>query len=132
MTFDDPAVAQARTATDALRELEHSGWHLMADPEIRRRWSVDLLDELAVLAGALADAVEVASGISGPDVAGPAERLSEAIRRRRDAVDAGESAEERRRGPARPAAGNAVAGNDDGGGARGPKHRAHRHLRPVR
>ena len=123
VTFDDTAVAQARTATDALRELEHSDWHLMADTALRRRWGVDLLHELADLACALADAVEVASGTSGPDVASPAEQLCEAIRRRRDLLGEGEAAES----PVLPA-----VGHDDGAVSRGPKHRAHRHLRPVR
>jgi hypothetical protein len=123
VTLDDPAVAQARTATDALRELAHSDWHLMADPALRRRWGVDLLEELADLACALADAVEAASGISGPDLAGPAEQLGEAIRHRRDVLDADEESES----PILPA-----VGHDDGVGSRGPKHRAHRHLRPVR
>jgi hypothetical protein len=123
VTFDDTAVAQARTATDALRELAHSDWHLMADPALRRRWGVDLLDELADLACAVADAVEAASGISGPDVVGPAEQLGEAIRHRRDVLGADEDCES----PVLPA-----VGNDAGVGSRGPKHRAHRHLRPVR
>ncbi len=121
MTFDDPAVAQARTATDALRELANSDWHLMADPALRRRWGVDLLDELADLACALADAVEAASGISGPDVGGPAEQLCDAIRHRRDVLDAESES------PVLPA-----VGHDEGVGSRGAKHRAHRHLRPVR
>jgi hypothetical protein len=123
VTFDDTAVAQARNATDALRDLEHSDWHLMADPALRRRWGVDLLEELADLAGALADAVEAASGIAGPDVTSPAEQLCEAIRHRRDVLAAGEGAIEESRGPAVPAG---------GAGARSPKHRADRHLRPVR
>ncbi len=126
MTFDDTAVAQARTATDALRELEHAEWHLMADPALRRRWGADLLDELADLACALAAAVEVASGTSGPDVVGPAEQLCEAVRRRRDALSAGENYEDAG-SPVLPA-----VGHDDGVGPHGPKHRAHRHLRPVR
>ena len=121
MTIDDTAVAQARTATDALRELEHSDWHLMADPALRRRWGVDLLDELADLACALADAVEAASGVSGPDVVGPAQQLCEAIRHRRDLVIADDP-----EGPVVPA-----VGHDEGAGTRGAKHRAHRHLRPV-
>ena len=99
----------------------------MADPELRHRWSVDLLDELACLADALADAVEVASGISGPDVVGPAVELSEAVRRRRDVLAADGVPGEESSGSARPA-----LGNDDGAGSHGPKHRAHRHLRPVR
>lgn len=123
MTFDDTAVAQARTATDALRELEHSDWHLMADPALRHRWGVDLLDELADLACALADAVEAASGVSGPDVVGPAQQLCDAIRHRRDVLDADEDSDS----PVLPA-----VGHDEGAGARGAKHRAHRHLRPVR
>ncbi|NMO88577.1 hypothetical protein [Actinomycetospora sp. TBRC 11914] len=122
MTFDDPAVAQARTATDALRELERSGGHLLADPAVRRRWGVDLLEELAQLASALAEAVEVASGSAGPDISDPAFELAEAIRRRRDSLDALD-----RVTPALPA-----VGNDEGRGSPGPKHRAHRHLRPVR
>jgi hypothetical protein len=127
VTIDDTAVAQARTATDALRELERSDWHLMADPALRRRWGVDLLDELADLACALADAVEVASGISGPDVGGPTEQLCDAIRRRRDVLGAGEGPVEEFESPVLPA-----VGNDDGAGTHRPKHRAQRHLRPVR
>jgi hypothetical protein len=127
VTIDDTAVAQARTATDALRELEHTDWHLMADPALRRRWGVDLLDELADLACALAAAVEAASGISGPDVVGPAQELCEAIRHRRDVLDAGEGPLEESESPVLPA-----VGHDEGPGPRGPKHRAHRHLRPVR
>jgi hypothetical protein len=123
VTFDDTTVAQARTATDALRELEHSDWHLMADPALRRRWGVDLLDELADLAGALADAVEAASGISGPDVAGPAQQLCDAIRHRRDVLGADEDLDS----SVLPA-----VGHDDGAGPHSAKHRAHRHLRPVR
>jgi hypothetical protein len=123
VTFDDTAVAQARIATDALRDLEHSDWHLVADTALRRRWGVDLLDELADLACALADAVEAASGIAGPDVTGPAEQLCEAIRHRRDLLAAAEAGLEDSREPAVP--GGSV-------GAPSPKHRAHRHLRPVR
>jgi hypothetical protein len=122
VTFDDPAVAQARTATDALRELERSGRHLLADPARREEWSAELLDELARLTGALAGAVDVASGTSGPDVGRLASQLSDAILRRRDAVGG-----ERPTSPVLPA-----VGNEDGRGARGPKHRAQRHLRPVR
>jgi hypothetical protein len=123
VTFDDTAVAQARTATDALRELEHSDWHLMADPALRRRWGVDLLAELADLAGALADAVETASGVSGLDVAGPAQQLCDAIRHRRDVLCADEDLDS----PVLPA-----IAHDDSAGPHSPKHRAHRHLRPVR
>ena len=123
MTFDDPAVARARTATDALRELEQSDWHLMADPALRRRWGVDLLDELADLACALADAVEAASGPSGPDVVGPAQQLCDAIRHRRDVLGADEDPDH----PVLPA-----VGHDDEPGSRVAKHRAQRHLRPVR
>jgi 4-aminobutyrate aminotransferase-like enzyme len=126
VTFDDPAVAQARTATDALRELERSGAHLLADPAVRRRWAVELLEELAELASALAEAVEVASGTSGPDVVEPAAELAGAIRRRRDALGTLEALG-RPTTPVLPA-----VGNDEGRGSRGPKHRAHRHLRPVR
>ncbi|HEY2196061.1 MAG TPA: hypothetical protein VGH76_27715 [Actinomycetospora sp.] len=123
MTFDDPAVAQARTATDALRELERSG-PLLADPTLRRRWAVDLLDELASLADALPGAVEVATGDTGPDdVTTLAEELAEAIRRRRDDL----GVPERAAGPALPA-----VGSPEGHSSRGPKHRAQRHLRPVR
>jgi hypothetical protein len=131
VTFDDTGVAQAHIATDALRELEHSEWHLMVDPALRRRWGLELLDELADLACALADAVEVASGISGPDVAGPAEQLSRAIRRRRDVLSAGEGTVEETEGPGLPAVEN-EDGAGAGAGSRGPKHRAGRHLRPVR
>lgn len=118
MTFDDPAVAQARTATDALRELERSGHDLLTDATRRKEWSADLLGELARLTNALAGAVEVASGTSGPDVARLAAELSDAILRRRDATSG-----DRPTSPAVPA-----VGNEDG---RGPKHRARRHLRPV-
>lgn len=122
MTFDDPAVAQARAATDALRELERSGRRLLADPALREVWSAELLDELARLTGTLAGAVEVASGTSGQDVPRLAAQLSEAILRRRDATGG-----DRPTSPVLPA-----VGNEDGRGTRGPKHRAHRHLRPVR
>ncbi|MCD2194548.1 hypothetical protein LQ327_14335 [Actinomycetospora endophytica] len=122
MTFDDPAVAQARAATDALRELERSGRHLLADPAQREEWSGELLDELARLTSALADAVEMASGTSGPDVPRLAAQLSDAILRRREATGG-----DRPTSPVLPA-----VGNDDGRGAREPKHRARRHLRPVR
>jgi hypothetical protein len=124
--FDDPAVAQARTATDALRELDRSGPHLLADPAVRGRWAVELLEELAELASALAGAVEVASGMAGPDVEEPAAELAGAIRRRRDAL-AALDALGRPATPVLPA-----VGTDEGPGPRGPKHRAHRHLRPVR
>jgi len=122
VTFDEAAVAQARTATDALRELEQSDWLLVADPALRRRWGVDLLDELADLADALADAVEAASGTSGPDVVGPAQQLRDAIRHRRDVLDEDEDLDH----PVLPA-----VGHDERPGAPGAKHRAHRHLRPV-
>jgi hypothetical protein len=122
VTFDDPAVAQARSATDALRELERSG-PLLADPATRRRWAVELLDELAYLADAVPGAVEAASGAAELDVTTLADELAEAIRRRRDDL----GVVERPPSPALPAVGNA-----DGPSSRGPKHRAHRHLRPVR
>ncbi|HEY2223452.1 hypothetical protein [Actinomycetospora sp.] len=122
MTFDDPAVAQARAATDALRELERSGRHLLADPARREEWSSELLDELARLTDALAGAVEVASGTSGADVPRLAAQLSDAILRRRDAPG-----RERPTSPVLPA-----VGHEDGRGSREAKHRAHRHLRPVR
>jgi hypothetical protein len=122
VTFDDPAVAQARAATDALRELHRSGPHLLADPAGRAEWSGELLDELARLTAALAGAVEVASGTPGPDVPRLAAELSDAILRRRDALGG-----DRPTSPVLPA-----VGNEDGRGPRGPKHRAHRHLRPVR
>ena len=123
VTFDDPAVAQARSATDALRELERHGRALLADPALRERWSAELLEELARLASAVAGAVEVASGSSGPDVTHLATQLSDAILRRRESSDA-----ERRTSPALPAVGGADGRED----LRRPKHRAHRHLRPVR
>jgi len=122
VTFDEAAVAQARTATDALRELEQSDWLLVADPALRRRWGVDLLDELADLAYALADAVEAASGTSGPDVVGPAQQLCDAIRHRRDVLDADVDLDH----PVLPA-----VGHGERHGSPSAKHRAHRHLRPV-
>jgi hypothetical protein len=118
VTFDDPAVAQARAATDALRELQRSGL-LLADPARREEWSTDLLEELARLTTALAGAVEVASGRPGADVRHLAAQLTEAIQRR-----GGAAGREHPTNPVLPA-----VGNDDG---RGPKHRARRHLRPVR
>lgn len=116
MTFDEPAVAQARAATDALRELERTG--LLADRAHRLEWSTELLDELARLTGVLADAMQTAGGPSGSDVPRLAAELSEAIRRDRDAGHG-----DRPTSPVLPAVGHDAP--------RRPKHRAHRHLRPV-
>jgi hypothetical protein len=126
VTLDHPAVAQARAAAEALRELDRSGRHLVADPALRRRWSTELLDELAELTAAVANAVEVASGRPGPDVTPPADQLAEALRRRRDALAEGEPPTS----PVLPAVGTDARHDPRGPG--GPKHRAQRHLRPVR
>jgi hypothetical protein len=119
VTFDNPAVAQARSATDALRELESRGRHLLADPSLREEWSAELLEELARLTFAVAGAVEVASGTTGPEVAHLAAELSDAILRRRETPD------DRPTSPAVRYTGE----RDD---LHQPKHRAQRHLRPVR
>ena len=86
MTFENTAVALARTASQALRDLDQHGAHLRPEGADRFGWSADVLDELARAAELLGRAVEHATGVSDVDVARTADDLVTAVVAHRNAL----------------------------------------------
>lgn len=79
VTFENTAVALAKTASDALRDLDQHGPHLRPQNTDRFGWSADVLDELARVAELLGRAVEHTTGVSDGDVSRHARELATAV-----------------------------------------------------
>ena len=79
MTIENTGVALARQAAEALEALDQHGPHLRPPGSDRFGWTMDVLDELARVAGLLGRAVDHASGDECPTVKRETQELVDAI-----------------------------------------------------
>ena len=79
MTIENTGVALARRAAEALEALDQHAPHQRPPGSDRFGWTVDVLDELARVAGLVGRAVDHTSGDACPEVRRAAQDLVDAI-----------------------------------------------------